>query len=581
MAAQPYAAAGMLVVSLDTQVPPELAIGTGTALFLCGWCVSRAGRVAELEFVVDGEAQPVAAHGMPRIDVFRALHPALDPYGAGSADPGSADDPGLHGYACGFWGTVRVRPAGRDVVFGLRARLDDGSMVETEIGRSAVVDVGGGPVSGAPSGVAVCMATYNPDAELVRRQLDSIRAQTYTDWTCVISDDCSEPARFAELQAIVGDDPRFVVSRSARRLGFYGNFERALSLAPAGAAYVALADQDDRWHTDKLATLVAAIGGAQLVYSDARLVRPDGTVTSDTYWVARANNHADITSLLVANAVSGSASLLRRDLLGLALPFPPAQFAHFHDHWLGLCALARGEIAYVDRPLYDYIQHAGAALGHAAANQITGVRERLSSLRRDPADRVRVYRGIYFVDAARLTQFATILLLREPSMAPAKRRALETFLAADTSLLAAARLWLRGAREYVGRPETLGAERGLAYAFAWRRLLRATARERAQRRGRLDAVPPPDFAPAPGRVRPPGPVRDVAEKIAPLRLHLRDDGPPRINVLVPTIDLAHLFGGYIGKFNLARRLAERGARVRLVTVDPVGPLPADWRARVA
>ena len=53
--------------------------------------------------------------------------------------------------------------------------------------------------------------------------------------------------------------------------------------------------------------------------------------------------------------------------------------------------------------------------------------------------------------------------------------------------------------------------------------------------------------------------------------------PPRVNLLVPTIDLDHFFGGYIGKFNLARRLAERGARVRVVTVDPTGPLPAGWR----
>ncbi len=34
--------------------------------------------------------------------------------------------------------------------------------------------------------------------------------------------------------------------------------------------------------------------------------------------------------------------------------------------------------------------------------------------------------------------------------------------------------------------------------------------------------------------------------------------PQRVNLLIPTIDLEHFFGGYIGKFNLARRLAERG-----------------------
>ena len=49
---------------------------------------------------------------------------------------------------------------------------------------------------------------------------------------------------------------------------------------------------------------------------------------------------------------------------------------------------------------------------------------------------------------------------------------------------------------------------------------------------------------------------------------------------MPTIDLQHLFGGYIAKFNLARRLAESGRRVRIVTVDPTPTLPDDWREQV-
>jgi hypothetical protein len=49
---------------------------------------------------------------------------------------------------------------------------------------------------------------------------------------------------------------------------------------------------------------------------------------------------------------------------------------------------------------------------------------------------------------------------------------------------------------------------------------------------------------------------------------------------VPTIDLRHFFGGYIAKLNLARRLAEAGLRVRVVTVDETPPLPPSWRSVV-
>jgi hypothetical protein len=72
----------------------------------------------------------------------------------------------------------------------------------------------------------------------------------------------------------------------------------------------------------------------------------------------------------------------------------------------------------------------------------------------------------------------------------------------------------------------------------------------------------------------------LADKVAPLRLEVSDGAPRRVNLLVPTIDLKHLFGGYIAKFNLARRLSEQGARTRIVTVDPTPPLPRGWRERV-
>ncbi len=285
-----------LRLTLESELPAELAVGRGSAVFVCGWCFCADAALASLAFVVDGAEQPVAAHSMPRLDPFRALHPAIDPYAAADVDrdPESAEDPELRSYRSGFWGLVRVapRPAG-EMSITLRARLTDGSLAETAVGTIAIVepprplpslgasDAGSG--SGEPL-VVICMATYNPAPELLQTQIRSIREQTYGNWRCVISDDCSSRAGADALAAAVGDDPRFTVSRSPRRLGFYRNFERALTLVPAGAPLVALADQDDRWHPDKLATLVAALGHAQLVYSDARVVSRDSGVIADSWW---------------------------------------------------------------------------------------------------------------------------------------------------------------------------------------------------------------------------------------------------------------------------------------------------------
>jgi glycosyltransferase involved in cell wall biosynthesis len=555
-------------VQLDGELPDAVEVGDGTAIFVCGWCFCPQAQIVSLEFVLDGWSQPMDSQAMPRLDPLQATH-----------NPRS--------YRSGFWGLVRIEgpPLKSAYALTLRAELEGGATAEAELGRIALAEPTQPVVVAWPPGatgprVAIAMATYDPPADLLERQLASIRSQTHQNWICVISDDCSHPERYAALEAAISSDERFVLSRSSRRLGFYRNFERALQLVPADAQYVAMADQDDAWRPDKLEALLAGLSEAQLVYSDARVVSRDGELISETWWNRRRNNHSDLLSLLVANSVTGAASLFRYELLDFALPFPPAQFHHFHDHWIGLVALSIGEIAFLPGPLYDYVQHDSASLGHERANRMVSLQDRLSNQRR-PRERVHMWRLHYFVDIWRLRQFCAVLLMRAGSAIPArKRRVLERFLDADHSLRSLAVLGLRGARELVGTPETLGAEWGLFHALAWRRLLGASARSRPQRRLRLDALPPPSLIQEPGWAELDEDVAVIARKIAPLRWSVVDSAPARVNLLIPTVDLKHFFGGYIAKFNLARRLAERGTRVRIVTVDPVGALPAGWKQTV-
>jgi len=73
-------------------------------------------------------------------------------------------------------------------------------------------------------------------------------------------------------------------------------------------------------------------------------------------------------------------------------------------------------------------------------------------------------------------------------------------------------------------------------------------------------------------------LRSFAAKTAPLSLNVDPDAPRRIDMLIPEINFANFFGGYMAKFNLARRLARRGARVRLVIVDRCDVRVEEWRA---
>ena len=339
-----------LRVGLDTALPASLPVGMATAIFCCGTCFHPDRRVERLEIAVDGARHEVTAFRMPRLDLFRELHPTLSVEGrrALDRDPASSEDPAIRCYRSGFWATLPIEPLGRPGEIELRAiaRLAGGATAEASLGAIAVTEPEdsssreGLPAEERHDRIAVCMATFDPDIELFRVQIDSLRAQTDARWVCLISDDCSQPDRFESIQETVAGDPRFVVSRSEKRIGFYMNFERALRMVPADAELVALCDQDDRWYPDKLETLRDGIGRAQLVYSDQRLVDRDGRVLRETLWRGRRNNHTNFASLVIANTVVGASSLFRRRVIEYAVPFPHGPGWQFHDHWLAMVAMA-------------------------------------------------------------------------------------------------------------------------------------------------------------------------------------------------------------------------------------------------
>jgi glycosyltransferase involved in cell wall biosynthesis len=327
--------------------------------------------------------------------------------------------------------------------------------------------------------VAICMATFDPDPVLLEHQLGSIREQTHERWRCLISDDGSCAERFERLRALTAEDRRFELSRAGERLGFYANFERALRMVPAEADLVALADQDDRWYPEKLAELIAARGGARLVYSDMRIVDRSGRVISESFWRGRANNHTNLASLLLANTVTGAASLFERDLLDLVLPFPAPVGDPFHDQWIASVALATGEIAYLDRPLYDYVQHGGAARGHEAAmrrwegGRVVRWREPRASLRRMGEHARRSYE----TNVRRIALAAETIETRAGAgMEPAKARAVHRVARLGRPPEPTAWLALRYLRRFAGRDETLGIELSLFAAIWWHRLAAARAR---------------------------------------------------------------------------------------------------------
>jgi glycosyltransferase involved in cell wall biosynthesis len=461
-----------LRVRLESSLPRALPVGRGSAVFCYGHCFALDRHVERLELRLDGVPQRPLAARMPRRDLFEAL-------------AGGPEDPEGRSYRSGFWATLSIPPRSQPGVLALDAvvALEGATTTTVRLGRIDVVPPqpppawGGPPVSSET--ILICMATCEPDLALFETQIESLRAQSDPRWVCLISDDATSLERYAQMVAVVGEDPRFVLVRARARSGPYRNFERALAMAPAEARLFALCDQDDRWYPDKLAALREALGGARLAYSDLRLVDRDHRVLRDSLWEGRRNDPRNLASLLVANCIPGAAMLFTREVAELALPFPEPPGFPFHDHWLALTALAAGEIAYVDRPLYDYVQHADAVSGDLLRRR--RARSRAARWRRAgplAARRWRAgslaagWRAGYFAGyLPRKLQAQTLLLRCEPRLTARHRRALRWFVAADHRL--AGFLWLaaRPLRRLIGRDETLSGEAALVGGIMWRWLI--------------------------------------------------------------------------------------------------------------
>jgi glycosyltransferase involved in cell wall biosynthesis len=563
-----------LRVGVDSPIPTALKAEKGTVLCIHGWCYHSVERIRSLEISVNGVTYPVRFQGGVRADVYSAHYPGLDPRG--------------HSYRSGFWSFAPISSSSEPgVELLLRATLQSGRQCATRIGEivleSGTTDNASRRESrSGPPLVTICLATSEPPLHLFERQIDSLIRQSYQNWICIISDDFSSPGTWQRICAIARRDPRFQVHRTSQKAGFYGNFEHCLSLVPSDADFVALCDHDDWWRADKLEKLVGAFNPATtLVYSDMRIVDESGQVLSETYWTTRRNNYRHLTTLFIANTVTGAASVFRRDLLRFVLPFPRPPGQQFHDHWIACVALALGDISYVNLPLYDYVQHGGNVIGHYTNSASPWWRSAWTVLRNPSAVAgvMSVWRAIHFGDVLRIALLAEVIALRAgPLVRASRRRTIERLRRLDSFPAGALLMSLHRVTGLWRGNETLAAETRLLRGILWRRC--------SALRGRFGGRPRPATPNNHATASVPGPqqITDTVEmiraKVAPLRLAISANFSRRVNVLIPTVDFNYVFAGYIGKFNLARALSHAGFNVRIVILDYCDFQPGSWRRQL-
>lgn len=116
--------------------------------------------------------------------------------------------------------------------------------------------------------ISVVLPVYNRQ-DLVRRAIDSVLAQTMTDFELLVIDDCSTDATAAVVEEYCSD-PRVRLQCNTTNLGPAGARNRGIELARG--RYIAFQDSDDRWFPEKLARQIEMLDrnpGVQACYCGA------------------------------------------------------------------------------------------------------------------------------------------------------------------------------------------------------------------------------------------------------------------------------------------------------------------------
>ena len=99
--------------------------------------------------------------------------------------------------------------------------------------------------------VDILVTTYNTNEKYLRRQIETILNQTYTDIQVHISDDKSPNENVAKiLQEYAQKDNRIKLYIQPENLGYNKNFE--FLLKQSTAEYIMFSDHDDIWYEDKV-----------------------------------------------------------------------------------------------------------------------------------------------------------------------------------------------------------------------------------------------------------------------------------------------------------------------------------------
>ncbi len=224
--------------------------------------------------------------------------------------------------------------------------------------------------AGCKTKISIALCTFD-GAAFLEEQLASLASQSRPPDELIAFDDGSTDSSL-ELIADFAKRVSFPVTtrQNATRLGPAQNFSAAFSACTGDI--IACCDQDDIWHSSKLAMIEAAFQQSPrpgIVFSNAEMCGANGQSLGYTLWNSVGLNAAQLLRirsggafevLLRQNVVTGATMAFDAKYRSLLLPI---EVGWMHDGWIALLIAAVAPALAINQTLIEYRQHANQSIG--------------------------------------------------------------------------------------------------------------------------------------------------------------------------------------------------------------------------
>lgn len=228
------------------------------------------------------------------------------------------------------------------------------------------------------SKVSIVMCTYN-GALYIKEQIDSILDQTYPIHELIIQDDGSQDDTVQIIKEYTAKYDFIHLYQNEKQKGINGNFYTAMQRATGD--YIAIADQDDIWVSQKIEWQVQAIGDAWLSAGITKPFVEKSDIQAKAYFDNRKPN-IYLERMMFSAMIAGHTMMMKREFLDKLFDLQEWMDYFMYDHFIQIVAGAYEKIAYVPKVLVNQRKHISSATYTVPFNYERSVKNIWDSVKR-------------------------------------------------------------------------------------------------------------------------------------------------------------------------------------------------------